>query len=75
MSEEQRLEYWEVKNVKETAFGEGKIEGIVVGKIEGEKEGRLKEKYETARALKAENLAIEFIVKITGLTAKEIEAL
>ena len=35
----------------------------------------MKEKYETAKALKYENMSIEFIVKITGLTAKEVEAL
>jgi predicted transposase/invertase (TIGR01784 family) len=69
--EKSLLEYWEFKNVKETAFGEGKIEG----EIEGEIKGRMKEKYDTARALKAENANLEFIIKITGLTAKEIQEL
>jgi predicted transposase/invertase (TIGR01784 family) len=61
--EKSLLEYWELKNVKDTYFNDGEVSGI------------MKEKYSTARALKAENMPIEFIIKITGLTAKEIEAL
>ncbi len=61
--EKSLLEYWELKNVKDTYFNDGEISGI------------MKEKYSTARALKAENMPIEFIIKITGLTAKEIEPL
>ena len=29
------LEYWEVKNVMDTSFGEGFIEGEAKGKLEG----------------------------------------
>ena len=65
--EKSLLEYWELKNVQDTYFNDGKIEG--------EKEGIMKEKYNTARALKAKQLPIEFIVEITGLTAEEIEEL
>lgn len=65
--EKSLLEYWEFKNVKETAFGEGKIEG----KIEGEKEGIKK----VAKALKSQGFPLEAIMTATGLTAREIEEL
>jgi hypothetical protein len=61
--EKQSLEYWELKNVQDTYFNDGVTEG------------RMKEKYDMAKALKSENMPIEFIVKITGLTVGEIEAL
>lgn len=61
------MEYSEVKNVKDTAFNDGKIEGKVEGKIEGIKT--------VAKALKAQGIAFEIIMASTGLTAKEIEAL
>jgi predicted transposase/invertase (TIGR01784 family) len=61
------IEYSEVKNVKDTAFNDGKIEGKVEGKIEGIKT--------VAKALKAQGIAFEIIMASTGLTAKEIEAL
>ena len=61
--EKSLLEYWEVKNVKETAFNDGEVSGI------------MKEKYNTARALKDKQLPTAFIIEITGLTAKEIENL
>ena len=61
------MEYSEVKNVKDTAFNDGKIEGKVEGKIEGIKT--------VAKALKAQGIAFEVIMASTGLTAKEIEAL
>ncbi|MFZ2726668.1 MAG: Rpn family recombination-promoting nuclease/putative transposase [Methylococcaceae bacterium] len=50
------LQYLEVKNVTDTAFEEGKFEG----------------KIEIAKALKSENLPIEFIIKMTGFSEKEI---
>ncbi len=61
--EKSLLEYWELKNVQDTYFNDGVTEG------------RMKEKYDMARALKSKNMPIEFITEITGLTEKEIEAL
>jgi predicted transposase/invertase (TIGR01784 family) len=61
--EKSLLEYWELKNVQDTYFNDGVTEG------------RMKEKYDMAKALKSENMPIEFIVKITGLTVGEIEDL
>ncbi len=65
------LEYWEVKNVKDTAFYEGKSEGLMEGKVEGKKEGKM----EVAKALKQQNIAIEIIAATTGLTEAEVEKL
>ena len=57
------LEYWEVKNVKDTAFQDGVEEGVLKGKIE------------VACALKAQGIANAIIATATGLTEPEIEAL
>lgn len=61
------LDYWEVKNVKDTAFNEGKVEGKMEGKIEG--------KIEVAKALRKQGIAIDIIVATTGLTVQEIQKL
>jgi len=53
------LEYWEVKNVKDMAFNEGKAEG----------------KIEVAKALKLQGIDIEVIAATTGLTKDEINKL
>ena len=45
------------------------------GKAEGIKEGRLAEQISMATAMKKENIDIETIKRITGLTIKEIEKL
>ena len=50
---------------------EGKAEGIK----EGIKKGRLAEQISMATAMKKENIDIETIKRITGLTIKEIEKL
>ena len=57
------VEYEKISNAQE----EGKIEG----KIEGKKE----EKIEIAKNMLAENIDIETITKVTGLTKEEIEEL
>ena len=61
------LEYWEVKNVMDSSFEEGKLEGKLEGKIEG--------KIEVAITLKKQNIAIDIIALSTGLTRQEIEDL
>jgi predicted transposase/invertase (TIGR01784 family) len=47
----------------------------VVGKIEGKIEGKMERTFEIARALKAQNIAVEIIIATTGLTQVEIESL
>lgn len=61
------LEYWEVKNVKDTAFGEGKIEGLVEGEYIGIKK--------VAKSLKDKQLPIALIIETTGLKAEDIDKL
>ena len=62
---------------------EGKLEGIREGKLEGIKEGVEKGKlegikeqnYMIAKSMKKENIDIETIKRITGLSIEEIEKL
>jgi predicted transposase/invertase (TIGR01784 family) len=61
------LQYWELKNVKDTAFEEGKFEGKFEGKME--------EKINIAKGMLAEKLPLDLIVKLTGLSLTEIETL
>jgi predicted transposase/invertase (TIGR01784 family) len=57
------LEYWEVKNVKDTAFGEG----VEKGMIEGIKK--------VAKSLKDNQVELKIIMATTGLSESEIEKL
>ena len=43
--------------------------------MEGEEKGRAEVRAETARKMKADGLPTELIIKYTGLTTEEIEAL
>jgi predicted transposase/invertase (TIGR01784 family) len=57
------IQYWDVKNVTDTAFKDGK------------QEGRYEEKMEIVKGMLAEKLQLELIAKLTGLTLAEIENL
>ncbi len=59
--------YRDLKGVIDTAFDEGKLEGI--------EEGTLKGKLETAKSLKKLGVSIEIIIAATGLREEEIEEL
>jgi predicted transposase/invertase (TIGR01784 family) len=61
------LDYWSNKAVLDTAFAEGKEEGLA--------EGELKAKLSIAQQLKAQGLALEIIIQATGLSQAEIEQL
>lgn len=65
------LEYWEVKNVMDTSFGEGFAEGEAKGKREGKREGML----EVAKALKQQGQEVKMIIRVTGLLQEDIEKL
>ena len=71
--------YRDMKNVIDTAYDEGKMEGLmegeIKGKMEGLMEGEIKGKMETARALKALGIPIEIIINATSLSKDEIEKL
>ena len=60
--------------LREAATKKGYNEGWAKGRAE-EHAKALKEKMDSARRMKADNMPTELIVKYTGLTAEEIEAL
>ncbi len=64
-----------IKEGKEQGIKEGKEQGIKEGKEQGIKEGAKKEKIEIAKRMKEQNMDIEDIIKITGLTKNEIESI
>lgn len=53
----------------------GEKKGRIEGKEEGWQEGKIEEKREVARKSLKEGLSIEVVVKITGLSAQEVETL
>ena len=57
------LSYNEAKAVTDTAFADGKSEG------------KIEEKFETARAMQAEGFDIATIARLTKLTTQQIESL
>jgi predicted transposase/invertase (TIGR01784 family) len=79
--------YRDLKGVIDTAYLDGKLEGmaegIQEGKIEGRLqgiqegkiEGRLEAKLDVARALKNHGVALDVIINTTGLSKEEIERL
>ena len=86
LSKEDRLRYdRSIRNYRDTlatlSFAEqkglnrGLEKGLSKGRKEGLTKGRKEEKIEIARNMKAEGSSIEFIVKVTGLSAKEVERL
>ena len=77
MSEYEKKELYQYD--KQITLEEKRREGIKEGKAEGIKEGikkgRLAEQISMAKSMKKENIDIETIKRITGLTIKEIEKL
>ena len=73
-SEEERREY---EYYKESLHYQASMyeSTYVVGKMEGKLEGKVERTLEIARALKAQNIAVEVIIATTGLTQVEIEGL
>jgi predicted transposase/invertase (TIGR01784 family) len=74
LNKEERLEYdHALKRYRDTlnAMTGAELKGIEKGRAEGEKNKAI----EVARNLKAMGLSADDIVKVTGLTAEELEAL
>jgi predicted transposase/invertase (TIGR01784 family) len=69
--EESLKQYRDLNNVLATSFEEGMIEGERKGMIKGKIEGKI----EVARNLLKENMPIDIVAKLTGLSEKEIEKL
>ena len=68
------LEYM-IAEAKEEGLEQGRTEGIKQGRTEGEASGRAEREIEMARAMKGENIDIKTIIKVSGLSAEEIEKL
>ena len=70
---------WDRENILYTKWLDGKEEGLAEGRAEGREEGReegrAEEKRDTARNLKALGVDTETIMKATGLSKEEVEAL
>ncbi|MGL5066245.1 MAG: Rpn family recombination-promoting nuclease/putative transposase [Sarcina sp.] len=60
---------------KNSALNKAKRDGMEVGIKAGKKEGIKEAKFEIAREMIANGLEVEMIVKLTGLSESEIEAL
>jgi predicted transposase/invertase (TIGR01784 family) len=73
-SEPERLEY---EAYKESLHYQASMyeSTYVVGHIDGKKEGKIEEKQAIAKSMLAENLPLELIIKLTGLTEEEIQNL
>ena len=64
-----------IRRGREEGKAEGLAEGKAEGKAEGLEEGRAEEKAEIAKKMLEENIEIETIIKLTGLTKEKIENL
>ena len=89
--EDSLKEYWDYTNTLDTAFNKGELKGLErgreegraeglergreEGRAEGRAEGEKQKAVEVASNLKAMGLPTDDIIKATGLTAQEIEAL
>ena len=75
--ETRRLAYLRDKAIRNEAdaIGTARRKGIEEGKREGRKDGIEYEKNEIARKMLAENLEVEFITKVTGLSEEKIKEL
>ena len=75
--ETRRLAYLRDKAIRDEAdaIGTARRKGIEEGKREGRKDGIEYEKNEIARKMLAENLEVEFITKVTGLSEEKIKEL
>ena len=65
--------------MKKEGFEDGRAAGLEQGRSEGiaqgEASGRAEREIEMARAMKGENIDIKTIIKVSGLSAEEIEKL
>ena len=78
-NKEWRAEYMTLlmreQEIQEEAFEKGKAEGRAEGMAEGRAEGARENSISIAKNMIAANVEIDFIVKMTGLTKDEVEAL
>ena len=73
---EDSLKYYrDLKNVLDTALGEGVEKGIGIGREQGIDIGRAREKMDTAAKMLARGLDLQSVMEITGLSREDIEKL
>ena len=73
---EDSLKYYrDLKNVLDTARGEGVEKGIGIGREQGIDIGRAREKMDTAAKMLARGLDLQSVMEITGLSREDIEKL
>ena len=75
LSKEERMKYDESIKVYRIKVYRDNLVTMAYDIEKGMEIGRRQAKSETARNMKADGLPVDFIVKYTGLTAEEIEAL
>jgi predicted transposase YdaD len=63
---------WVEEGIKE-GIKKGKEIGLKEGLQKGLQEGKLEEKIETAKKMKKEGLSLDLIIKITGLSKKDLK--
>ena len=61
--------------MKKEGFEDGRAAGLAEGEKIGEASGRAEREIEMARAMKDENIDVETIIKVSGLTREDIEKL
>ena len=73
----QKIADWKESYYREQASirTTGRKEGLEEGLKEGKKEGKKEEKLQIAKNLKKENIDINLISKVTGLSVEEIQKL
>ena len=78
--QKQYWDYWSTletaeKNAQAKGLAKGRVEGRTEGRVEGRVEGETQKAIEIARNMKNEGFDSAMIIKITGLSPKEIEPL
>lgn len=73
--EKEQWDKWEQAMIKKEAIEQGRQEGIQQGIQQGIEQGIERGVKEVAKKLLTENVSIDIIVAVTGLTKKEIESI
>jgi len=66
---------WDEYSILKSQKEDGIKEGIKKGRVEGRKEGKLEERLTIAKEFKKNGVALDLIIKSTGLTKEEVEKL
>lgn len=69
------MNQWDIENAKNFACAKAEAKGRAEGEAKGKAEGKVEGKAEMARRMKVDGVPVEAIVKYSGLSEAEIEAL